>query len=90
MRVEGRRRTVSLVLFAVALGLLGAGGFVQFRDTSGFGSSYWIFPLGLLSVVPAVAAVVVAWPERGSAAGGGCCAPRRTWSAPSWCRSSSR
>lgn len=51
------------MLFAVALGLLGAGGFVQFRDTSGFGSSYWIFPLGLLAVVPAVASVVVAWPE---------------------------
>ena len=63
MRVEGRRRTVSLVLFAVGLGLLCAGGFVQFDDTSGFGSDQWIFPLGLLAVVPAVAAMVIAWPE---------------------------
>ena len=63
MRVEGRRRTVSLVLFAVGLGLLCVGGFVQFDDTSGFGSDQWIFPLGLLAVVPAVAAVVIAWPE---------------------------
>jgi hypothetical protein len=63
MRVEGRRRTVSLVLFAVGLGLLCVGGFVQFDDTSGFGSDQWIFPLGLLAVVPVVAAVVIAWPE---------------------------
>ena len=63
MRVEGGRRTVSLVLFAVGLGLLCVGGFVQFDDTSGFGSDRWIYPLGLLAVVPAVAAVVVAWPE---------------------------
>lgn len=63
MRVEGGRRTVSLALFAVGLGLLVVGGFVQFNDTSGFGSDRWIYPLGLLAVVPAVAAVVVAWPE---------------------------
>lgn len=51
------------MLFAVGLGLLCVGGFVQFDDTSGFGSDQWIFPLGLLAVVPAVAAVVIAWPE---------------------------
>lgn len=56
------RRSVSLVLLAVALGLLVAGGFVQFDDTSGFGSEQWILPLGGLAFVPAVASVVTAWP----------------------------
>jgi zinc transporter ZupT len=45
----------------VGLVLLAAGRFVQFDDTSGFGSDQWIFPLGLLAPVPAIAAVVVAW-----------------------------
>jgi hypothetical protein len=48
------------VLLAVALGLLVVGGFVSFADGGG---PDWIFPLGPLAVVPAAAAVVVAWPE---------------------------
>jgi hypothetical protein len=59
MKIAERRLTVALVLFAVALGLLVAGRFVSFDA----GSLDWIFPLGPLAVLPAVAAVVVAWPE---------------------------
>lgn len=59
----GKRRTGSLGLLVVALGLLAAGSFVQFDDTSGFGSSQWKLPLGVLAAVGAIAAVVVAWPE---------------------------
>ncbi|MFI5692263.1 hypothetical protein ACIA58_10530 [Kribbella sp. NPDC051586] len=57
------RRSLSLVLLVVAVGLLFAGGFVQFDDTSGFGSSQWILALGGLALVPTLASVVVAWPD---------------------------
>ncbi|WP_328999400.1 hypothetical protein OHA18_33775 [Kribbella sp. NBC_00709] len=57
------RRSLSLLLLVVALGLLFAGGFVQFDDTSGFGSERWILPLGALAFVPAVASVPAAWPD---------------------------
>jgi hypothetical protein len=57
------RRTVSLMLLVVALGLLFAGGFVQFDDTSGFGAEQWILPLGGLAFVPTLVSVVVAWPD---------------------------
>lgn len=59
MKIAEHRRTVALVLLAVALGLLFAGRFVSFDG----GSLDWIFPLGPLAVVPAASAVVVAWPE---------------------------
>ncbi|RZU24449.1 hypothetical protein EV645_0091 [Kribbella rubisoli] len=57
------RRTISLVLLVVALGLLFAGGFVQFDDTSGFGDEQWILLLGGLALVLALASVVAAWPQ---------------------------
>ncbi|MFD3402250.1 hypothetical protein ACFWUU_16320 [Kribbella sp. NPDC058693] len=57
------RRSISLLLLTVALGLLVAGGFVQFDDTSGFGAEQWILPLGGLAFVPALASVVTAWPD---------------------------
>lgn len=50
----------SLVLLVVAIGLLAGGRFVQFDDTSGFGSNQWNVPIGILAVIPAVAALVVA------------------------------
>ncbi|WP_350276550.1 hypothetical protein [Kribbella sp. HUAS MG21] len=59
MRIAEHRRTIALVLLAVALGLLVAGRFVSFDA----GSLDWIFPLGPLAGIPAVTAVVVAWPE---------------------------
>jgi hypothetical protein len=59
MRIAEHRRTVALMLLAVALGLLVAGRFVAFDSES----VDWIFPLGPLAMIPAVAAVVVAWPE---------------------------
>jgi hypothetical protein len=58
----GERRSISLVLLVVALGLLFAGRFIQFDDTSGVGSQRWILPLGPLALVAAVASVIVAWP----------------------------
>lgn len=60
MMIEERRRTVALVLVAVALGLLFAGQFVTFGSG---GAPDWLFPLGLLAVVPAVASLIVAWPD---------------------------
>ena len=51
------------MLLVVALGLLFAGGFVQFDDTSGFGDEQWILPLGGLAFVPALASAVAAWPD---------------------------
>ena len=57
------RRTISLLLLVVALGLLFAGGFVQFDDTSGFGSERWILLLGGLACVAALVSVVAAWPD---------------------------
>ncbi|TDW22756.1 hypothetical protein [Kribbella kalugense] len=57
------RRSLSLVLLAVALGLLFAAGFVQFDDTSGFGAEQWILPLGALAFVPALASIAAAWPD---------------------------
>lgn len=52
---------VSVGLLVVGLALLAVGRFIQFDDTSGFGSEQWIVPLGLVAPVPAIAAVVVAW-----------------------------
>ncbi|HET6743337.1 MAG TPA: hypothetical protein VFH76_30560 [Kribbella sp.] len=57
--IEERRRTVAVALVAVALGLLFAGRFVTFED----GGLDWLFPLGLLAVLPAVASLIVAWPD---------------------------
>ncbi|HWD83357.1 MAG TPA: hypothetical protein VG497_30865 [Kribbella sp.] len=59
----GRRRTFSLVLLALTLVLLAVGRFVEFDDTSGFGSTDWNLPLGILAAAAAVAALVIAWPE---------------------------
>ncbi|TDD15027.1 hypothetical protein E1218_32190 [Kribbella turkmenica] len=57
----GRRPAVlSVALLATGLVVLAAGRFIRFDDTSGFGSSDRIFELGILAVVPAVAAVIVA------------------------------
>jgi hypothetical protein len=58
---EERRRTVALILVAVALGLLFAGRFVTFDPS--VDSSDWIFPIGLVAILPAAAAPLVAWPE---------------------------
>ncbi|HEY3555860.1 MAG TPA: hypothetical protein VGL05_00260 [Kribbella sp.] len=60
MRIAENRRAASLVLLALALALLIAGGFVSFADRGG---PDWIFPMGPLAIFPAAAAVVVAWPE---------------------------
>ena len=51
------------MVFAAGLGLLFAGRFVQFHDVSGFGSDRWILPLGVLALVLAVGAVVIAWAD---------------------------
>lgn len=57
--LAGRSRTVwpSLALLVGSLVALYAGRFIQFDDTSGFGSDRWIMPLGLLAGLLAMAAV---------------------------------
>jgi uncharacterized membrane protein len=50
----------ALVLLAGGLGMLWAGGFVQFGDTSGFGSDQWILPVGIAASVPVLGALAVA------------------------------
>ncbi len=50
----------SFGLLAASLALLGIGGFVQFDDTSGFGSDQWNLPLGGVALVLAVAGIGVA------------------------------
>jgi hypothetical protein len=59
MKIAEHRRTIALLLFAAALGVLVAGRFVSFDA----GSLDWIFPLGPIAAIPAAAAVVIAWPE---------------------------
>ncbi|MGN0063793.1 MAG: hypothetical protein ACI379_06085 [Nocardioides sp.] len=51
----------ALGLFAVALGLLAAGHFIQFDDVEGYGSDRWVRPLGYLSALTLVVSVAVAW-----------------------------
>ncbi|MEV8371285.1 hypothetical protein AB0P21_01010 [Kribbella sp. NPDC056861] len=51
----------ALALLVVGLALLGAGGFVQFDDATGFGSDQWNLALGGLAAVVTVAAIGVAW-----------------------------
>ncbi|NIK59946.1 hypothetical protein [Kribbella shirazensis] len=60
MRIALNRLTASLALLAVTLGLLAAGGFISFTDGGG---PDWTFSVAKLMVIPAAAAVVVAWPE---------------------------
>lgn len=47
-------------MFVVGLVTLSSGGFVQFDDTSGFGSDQWNLPLGVLALVLVVAGIGVA------------------------------
>ena len=63
MSGHARRRTASLACLVAGVGLLFAGRFVQFDDFSGFGSERWIFPFGILALILAVAAVVIAWAD---------------------------
>ena len=55
-----RSPLTTLGLFALALALLYVGNFIQFDDTSGFGSDTWVLPVGVLGVLAAIASVIVA------------------------------
>lgn len=46
-----------LALLAASLVVLYAGGFIQFDDTSGFGSNRWVMPLGLAAGLLALCAI---------------------------------
>jgi hypothetical protein len=50
----------ALGLLALGIVLLAVGGFVRFRDYSGFGSDQWIRPLGFLAALLALAGIGVA------------------------------
>ncbi|WP_328324087.1 hypothetical protein OHA70_32420 [Kribbella sp. NBC_00382] len=50
----------ALGALALAIVLLGVGGFVRFHDNSGFGSDQWILPLGFLAAVVAVGGAGIA------------------------------
>ena len=59
-RVAVTRRSVALLLLALALVLLWAGGFLALDDIDGFGHEAWLLPVGALAALAAVAAVAVA------------------------------
>ena len=61
-----RNKTVwpSLALLVVSLVVLYAGRFIQFDDTSGFGSDRWVMPLGLVAGLLALCAVGVGISDR--------------------------
>ena len=54
----------ALGLFAGSLALLSFGHFIQFDDTSGFGSGEWVMPFGVFAGVAATASVLVASTDR--------------------------
>jgi hypothetical protein len=51
-------------LFVLSLAFLFIGNFIQFDDTSGFGSNEWLVPFGFLAFLAATASLVVAFPMR--------------------------
>jgi len=54
----------SLALMGASLITLYAGGFIQFDDTSGFGSDRWVMPLGMFAGLLALCAVGVGLADR--------------------------
>jgi hypothetical protein len=57
---RGNARPLTLALLAAGLASLFAGRFIQFDDSSGFGSDRWVRPWGYLAVLLAVGSLVIA------------------------------
>lgn len=53
-------RVIALGLFGLSLVLLLVGNFIQFDDTSGFGSNEWLIPFAFLAALAAAGSLVVA------------------------------